>query len=246
MNNLIFEKTYKIRTYEVDKNCNLRIVTLFNIFQDMADCHAETLGLGLSFCLEKGFAWVGSNYHIKINRLPKIHETIRIQTWPSEERKFGAVRDFIVYDQEDKEIITASSLWILINYARRRPILLKDNLPQYTVNPVRTLATEFPKLPEILAPQKTSEFSIRFDDIDLNNHVNNAVYPLWATESVGREFHLEHSLEEVEIEFKKEALYGETVEVSTMFDEGTTSAHSIKSKEDGRELSRIKLRWKKA
>ncbi|MFV0626895.1 MAG: acyl-[acyl-carrier-protein] thioesterase [Alphaproteobacteria bacterium] len=243
MNNLIFEKTYDIRTYEVDKNGTLRVVTLFNIFQDMADRHAEALGLGLSFCLEKGFAWVGSNYHIKINRLPKLHETIKIQTWLSEEKKFGAVRDFVVYDMNDDIIISAASLWVLINYERRRPILLKDNLPDYTVNPLKALETDFTKLQEISTPQSLAEFKIRFDDIDLNNHVNNAVYPLWATESVDNDFHMEHTLEELEIEFKKEALYGETVEVLTAMDD-QTSHHSIKSKEDGRELSRVKLKWK--
>ncbi|MDD4556461.1 MAG: thioesterase [Alphaproteobacteria bacterium] len=244
MSQLIFEKIYHVRTYEVDKNCNMRIVTLFNIFQDMADHHAEALGLGLSFCLEKGFAWVGSNYHLLINRLPKIHEKIRIQTWPSEEKKFGAVRDFIVFDEQGNTLITASSLWVLINYARRRPILLKENLPDYTVNPERTLATEFPKLPEISEAETKTAFTIRYDDIDLNNHVNNAVYPLWATESVEKDFHLEHTLRELEIEFKKEALLGEHISVETKRD-NLTSFHSIKAVEDGRELSRVKLTWQK-
>ena len=72
-----YVKEYNLRTYECDKNGYLRIVSLFNLLQDMADSHAADLGLGMEFCLSNGLAWVGANYHIKINRMPKIHENIK-------------------------------------------------------------------------------------------------------------------------------------------------------------------------
>lgn len=50
------EKEYLIRTYECDKNENLRLLTLMNIFQDVADTHASDMGLGLEYCLSKGLA----------------------------------------------------------------------------------------------------------------------------------------------------------------------------------------------
>ena len=56
-----YTKEYTIRSYECDRNNNLRIVTLMNIFQDMADINAAQLGLGLDYVLSKGVAWVGSN-----------------------------------------------------------------------------------------------------------------------------------------------------------------------------------------
>ena len=88
------------------------------------------------------------------------------------------------------------------------------------------------------------EFHVRFDDIDLNQHVNNAVYPLWATESVDPELRLNHSTAELEICFKKEGHYGEQVEALTQMTEPMTSLHSIKSLNDGRELSRIRIKWR--
>ena len=61
MNIYKIEKEYLIRTYECDRNENLRLLTLMNIFQDVADSHASAMGLGLEYCLSKGVAWVGSN-----------------------------------------------------------------------------------------------------------------------------------------------------------------------------------------
>lgn len=239
-----YEKEYVIRSYECNKNSVLRIVTLLNIFQDIADEHASKMELGLEYCLSRGLAWVGSNYHIKINRLPKIHEQIKIITWPSEEKKLGAIRDFHVINTSGEDLIRASSQWILINFEKKRPVCLRDNLPEYSAIEERALPTDFPRLPDLEKIDHRREFHVRFDDIDLNQHVNNAVYPLWATESVDPELRLSHSTAELEICFKKEGHYGEQVEALTQMTEPMTSLHSIKSLNDGRELSRIRIKWR--
>ena len=238
-----YVKEYNLRTYECDKNGYLRIVTLFNILQDMADSHASDLGLGMEYCLSKGFAWVGANYHIKINRLPKIHEDIKI-TWPSEEKKIGAIRDFAIYDSQNNLIICATSQWVLIDFARKRPIALKDNLPQYTVINERSLVSEFSKLPALERVDFEKSFSVRFDDIDINMHVNNSLYSLWAIESLDYSFRDEYLPSEIEISFKKEGHLGEDVGITTQLD-GLQTLHSIKSLNDNRELSNLRIKWLK-
>lgn len=239
-----FEKEYTISSYECDRNENLRLLTLMNILQDAADGHATSLGLGLDYCLSKGLAWVGSNYHLRILRLPKMHEKIKLLTWPAVEKKLGAIREFLLLDEKNIPIIKASSQWILIDAARRKPVSLQENLPKYQIIDERVMETDFAKIPEPRKVDEKAEFFIRFDDIDLNNHVNNAVYPLWASESVGIEFRAAHTPSEIEISFKKEGLYGEDIFVETEID-NLTSVHSIKAKTDGRELARVKIRWSK-
>lgn len=239
-----YAKEYLIRSYECDSHNHLRIITLMNIFQDMADTNAEQLGLGLQFCLERGLAWVGSNYEIAIERLPELHEKIRAVTWPAVEKKLGAVRDFEVYGADGKRIIAASSQWILINFEKKKPVSLRENLPEYTVIGERALDTDFPKIRDAQV-ELTANFKVRFDDIDINQHVNNAVYPLWASEAVGDDFRQAHNPYKIAIAFKKEGHLGERIEVETELS-GMTSRHSIKSLTDGRELARIEIEWKKA
>lgn len=239
-----YTKSYNLRTYECDKNGYLRFVTLFNILQDMADSHATDLGLGMEYCLSKGFAWVGANYHIKIERMPKLHENIKIITWPSEERKIGAIRDFAVYDDSDNLIITATSQWILIDFARKRPILLKDNLPEYTVINEHSMVSDFEKIPVPTRADVEKNFSIRFDDIDINMHVNNSLYPLWASETLDYSFRDEYVPSEIEISFKKEGHLGEDVNIVSQVD-GTQTIHSIKALSDNRELASLRINWTK-
>lgn len=239
------EKEYLIRTYECDRNNNLRIITLMNIFQDAADENAKELGLGLEYCLSKGLAWVGSNYHIKIERLPQLHEKIKIVTWPAAEKKIGAIRDYEVYGEDGKRIITAASQWVLINFERRRPVALRENLPEYNIIDERAIDTEFPKIRDVERVDDETKFRVRFDDIDLNKHVNNAVYALWATEAVNPEFRLEHNPSEIEIAFKKEGHIGEKIIVSTEVD-GMETIHSICTYDgdNNRELAKARVKWK--
>lgn len=237
-------KEYLIRTYECDKNENLRLLTLMNIFQDVADSHASEMGLGLEYCLSKGFAWVGSNYQLEITKLPKMHDKIIVSSWPAVEKKLGAVREFLVCNEQGETLIKASSQWILIDIIRRRPIALRENLPMYQVIEERVIETEFPKIAELEHINETTEFKVRFDDIDINNHVNNAVYPLWATESVNKDFRIGHNPEKMEIIFKKEGHYGEKIRVETEINEEMT-IHSIKAIEDERELAKVKIKWSK-
>ncbi len=239
-----FISEYNIRSYECDRNNNLRILTLMNIFQDMADNHAKEMGLGIDYVLSKGFAWVGTNYVLDIERLPKMHEHIRIETWPSEEKRLGAIREFEVFGENNKSIIQASSQWVLIDFKKKRPIGLRENLPEYAVLPQKVLETDFPKLPEVERVDEEAKFRVRFDDIDMNRHVNNAVYVLWASESVPPEFRLEHDPKHIEICFKKEGHMGEKIKVSTQC-EGLHTFHSIRTydSDDARELARAYIEW---
>ena len=158
-----FIREYPVRSYECDRDGQLRLITLLNIFQDVADSHANQMGLGYDFCQTKGLAWVGSNYHIGIDRLPRWHETIKVITWPCEERRLGAIRDFRVEDETGHPIIVAASQWILIDFAKKRPVGLRENLPDYQVIPERALETDFAKLPQPEKEDTTTEFKVRYD-----------------------------------------------------------------------------------
>lgn len=239
-----YTKEYTIRSYECDRNNNLRIVTLMNIFQDMADINAAQLGLGLDYVLSKGFAWVGSNYEIRIKRLTKIHEKVKIVTWPAVEKKLAAIRDYEVYGKDGERIIAASSQWILINFMKKRPISLRDNLPEYQIIDDRAIETEFEgKIKEVERIDEQTKFRVRFDDIDLNKHVNNGVYALWASEAVNPDFRLSHNPSKIEINYKKEGHIGEKITVLTECD-GLVTTHSIQTYDgDNRELARARIEW---
>ena len=239
-----FVKEYTVKSYEADAHGFLRIMALMNILQDAADGSAIELGFGFEDCWKRGVSWVGSNYLIEINRLPKIHEKFIIETWPAEAKLWGAIRDFIVRDENGNELMRASSQWVLIDINRKRPVPLAKYFSEYKAIEERAINIEFAKAKDFENPETEQEFKVRFDDIDINNHVNNAVYPLWATESVGTNWREKHTPKRIELWFKKEALYGQTIRVLSKF-AGDTSIHSITDNEKENELARCNIDWRK-
>lgn len=239
-----FSKDYLVRSYECDKHKNLRLLTLMNILQDMADTHAERLGVGYDFCAARNLAWVAASYHIKINRAPTLHEQISITTWPSEEKKLAAIRDYEIRDSRQNLLIQASTQWVLIDFITKRPTALRAHLPAYQVVPEKADSFEFTRLPLPENFDIFKTFTVRFDEIDINNHVNNAVYPLWVSETATTEFRDTHQVSELEIAFKKEALAGETIQSAAVFN-GLESFHTLTAATDGRELARAAITWSK-
>ncbi len=236
-----FSKEYTIHSYECDKRENMRLLTLMNILQDMADSHAAQMNLGYDFCLKNGLAWVAADYHLKIHRWPRLHETIILQTWPSIEKKAGAVRDYLVSDTQGIALIQASTQWVLIDSASKRPVALRKHLPEYNVIPERSDDYDFIRLPEVVAADVMNDFKVRFDDIDMNNHVNNSLYPLWAAESVPSEWLENKYLTEISVSFKRPAVYGNTIFVKTILKENI-SEHNLYN-ENNEELARVVLNW---
>ena len=237
-------KDYHIRSYECDRNNNLRILTLMNIFQDIALVSADELGFGLKFCLQNGMTWVGANYILEISRLPKVDEDIKIESWPSARNKLSAYREFEMFGEGGESIIKASSQWLLLDVAKKRPISVIDNMPVKEVIEERAVNTDFPKINEPERCDYQYKFRVRFDDIDVNKHINNAVYILWATESVEPEFRLNHNPKKISINFRKEGYMGEKIMVKTQID-GKISQHSICTydSENERELARAIIEW---
>lgn len=239
------ESRHTVKVYETDRKGALHLRSLFNLFQDVADKHADILGCGYEFCLQKGIGWVGANYHLKINRLPQRHETFVLTTWASGKTAVCGIRDFKATNENGELLFYASSQWALIDLTNKRPVSVAKNLPDYQLHDARMIETKFPAITFPESSETQIRFPVRYEEIDLNDHVNNAVYPIWAAEGVSRDFRLTHDIAEMEIAFKKPAVFEDEISVFTQT-EGLTTTHKIASPDKEKEFSRVRIIWKKA
>ena len=212
----------------------MRPVMLMNELQSVADSHAEILGAGRGFCLAKTLAWVATHYLVDVLELPRENEKLTLITWPSGHDGLKASRDFIIRGTDGRDRIRATSQWIMIDTNARKPIRMNDNIPHWDTIPERALDLPFGKFPDFTPTEPPREFAIRYDDIDVNQHVNNAIYALWATESVGLEFRDAHTLRKIFLNFKREISAdtpGVTIEtaIESTASGASTSRHKIKS-----------------
>ncbi len=236
-------RPHTVKIYECDRAKRLRLHCLFNLFQDVADEHADALGVGYDFCLSHGIGWVGANYHLKINRLPAWRESFALSTWASGKTAVSGIREFKAETASGETLFYASSQWALISLETMRPVSVAKNLTDYVLHDERVIDTTFPAVPLPERDDAAVEFCVRYDDIDINDHVNNAVYPLWALEGLARDYVEEHDIAEMEIAFKRPARIDDKIAVFTRID-GLTTTHRIATPDKAKDFARVRIGWK--
>ncbi len=219
-----------LKTYQCDRHGFMRPTVLMNELQGIADDHAEILGAGRTFCIEHNIAWVVTHYLVDIVESPREMEEIAIISWPAKHDALRATREFEIRGADNRLLVRATSQWILIDMKTRRPMRLDQNLPKWDFDSNRAYDMPFEKFPDFVPDNESKKFfSIRYDDFDVNQHVNNAVYALWATESIGFDLRDKYKLRQISLHFKKEiSINTQEIEVDSIFD-GNISRHWIKS-----------------
>ena len=221
-----YTEVRKLQAYQCDRYGNVRPLILMNELQSMADTHAEKIGVGRTFLLKKNLAWVCIYYLVDIIELPHENEDLKFITWPSVADSLRTVRDFEIHGADNRLMVRATSQWVLIDMDRRRP--LANHLSPDVVVPTRAYGCAFEKFPDF-ETTKTHVMKCRFDDIDVNQHINNAVYAVWATESVGYAYRNEHELCGIELNYKKEINPDEPEVAIDVKIDGNTSYHKIRT-----------------
>jgi medium-chain acyl-[acyl-carrier-protein] hydrolase len=261
----LYVQSFTVRTYEVDAAGLLAPHTLCDFLQEVAGTHAATYGLSVEDLLARNLTWVLSRLRVRVSRLPASGERIEIRTWPSGSDRLFALRDFQVMDSEGREIAAAVSAWLILDVAARKPVRPQTvvTLPDAT-KVARAFAADMERLPgldgQAPAPGKSqptgeapapgeahpaARFPVRFSDIDLNRHVNNASYVQWVAESVGAEVLQAFRLSALDIDFLSETVYGDVV-IARALRGGDSSPgflHSLAREGDGKEIARARTGW---
>lgn len=244
---LKFERSFQVRYHELDSHGNIRPVTLLNYLQDIAGMHAKLLGVSVADLRELGLTWVLSRIHLIIEQFPRAQENILLKTWPSTREGIFSCREFELFLEDGSCAGRATSSWAVLDVATRRPVKLAGHLPSYPLLPNRAVDDNFATLPQIPVDLAAEEmnFKVLRSDLDSNNHVNNTIYAGWALEAVPETIS-EKTLAELEISFRAEAFYGDAVRscCAVIDSEESICLHQIFSHGDGRELARLRSRWK--
>lgn len=240
----IFEQQYSVQSYETDQRGFARPVALLNYLQSTAGEHASLLGVAVSDLRKSGHTWVLSRIHLAMERYPRGGETLRLRTWPATRDRLFTVRDFQLFDKEASLIGRATTSWAVLNLKTRRPVKLTDVLPLYPIHPERALYDTFGSLPTLEKPEHELRLPVLRGDLDINRHVNNTVYTGWALETLPEEVDSNCCLAEIEVDFRAEALYGDTIIARTAMAGENCFIHRIENELDGREVARLRTQWR--
>ena len=238
---IVLEKSYEVKYYEQNLKNELKESSLLNFLQDAATVSAENLGFGPTFVFSNNFAWFVLKYHIELSEPVKNTEKILIKTEPRGAHRLYAYRDFGIYLPGGKKIGSASSLWTLIDTTAKKMLPMEKALPDMFKYEKRDSDLDFSKIPPVENVQFEKEFEVRFDDVDVNRHANNANYIVWALESLPNDFRKQNFASSIEIKYRKEVTMGKKILSQSEITPENESIHVIK--ETGEELCTVKFSW---
>ena len=241
----VYEKMFAIRSYEVDSHGLVRPTALLNYMQEAAGGHSKLLGVAVRDLMPQGLTWVLSRTHLRIEGEARSREELRVRTWPSSRVGRFSCREFELTAAGGTPIARATCSFAVLDLDTRRPVVISDRLPVYPLLSRRALADDFPTLPRLTAIGTELSFRVGRSDLDVNRHANNVVYADWALETVPPDVAECCLLVDLEIAYRAEVFYGETVVARCGELSGGREpvfVHQL-AREDGTELTRLVTRW---
>jgi acyl-ACP thioesterase len=239
---------FSVRSYETDPRGRLQAPVLCKLLEEAATNHAKILGVAVETLFEAGVAWVLSRLQLTMERWPRSGEEIVVETWPEAASRLFTERRFEVFDTSETQIGSASTLWLVLDLVRRRPIrlpsLVLDRLAEVDIGsePMR-----FADLAPMNSIQSELAYTVRRSDLDLAGHVNNTSYVEWAVEAVPDEVWQTHALADLEIQYLSECHHGQTILSRSHrvdHDPEIEVSHQLVRKEDETEVARAVTRWR--
>lgn len=242
----MYEETIHIRFFEVNGQGQLKLGPIFNYLQDMADKDASRMNISIPQLMEKGYTWVLHRYHLEMIRYPKLDESLVIRTWHSPLKNLYSLRAFEIRTQSGEALGKAVTSWIIIDYKSHKPVRLDRHVSSEYYEEVVPFEFSFSPIPPLKHIDLEESFPVRMRDLDINNHVNNAVYVEWAAETVPTEVLQTQRPVTINVLFKEQLMYGDAAIVQTQRQKASNSFdHIITRQSDGAEVSRIHTLWER-
>lgn len=228
----VFSEKHRVTYYEADFTRRMTIAMMLDVIILASEDHSDELGVGAGFVRQFGVTWVVIQYDVHINRMPTVDEVITINTKSKSYNKYFAYREFTITDEQGNELMNMTGLWAAMNYKERKIA----SIPKETVEPFGAeKVNQVPKMPK---PKKIDfdsadkqTFTVRYTDIDSNQHVNNAHYMDWMVNVLPAEFLTNHTPTGFLLRYENEVKYGSNVD----------SYYNLDKLEDGTIMTRHEI-----
>ncbi|KAL2929259.1 Palmitoyl-acyl carrier protein thioesterase chloroplastic [Bienertia sinuspersici] len=263
----VFRQNFSIRSYEIGADRTASIDTLMNHLQETALNHVKSAGLlGDGFgatpeMCKKNLIWVVTRMHCLVDRYPTWGDVVQVDTWVSSSGKNGMRRDWLVRDCSTGETLTrASSVWVMMNKQTRRLSKMPDEVraeiePFFVDTPpiIDEDGRKLTKLDDSTADHIRSGLSPRWNDLDVNQHVNNVKYVGWILESAPQSILETHELSGMTLEYRRECGRDNVLQsltavsganVGGLQDSGFVECQHLLRLEEGAEIVRGRTVWR--
>ncbi|MDR2933590.1 MAG: hypothetical protein LBV27_10860 [Oscillospiraceae bacterium] len=216
---MLFTKDMVAFDYDCDSAQRLKISAAMRYMQQTSAEHLNHLGLPYEKLYRENMVFLLSKSCIKIFDMPVAGEEIVVGTAAVATRGARFVREFVIDDPKGNRMLSAFTLWILVDPNTRR-ILRPQSFP-YDLTFQQEAATQG-EIADIALPKDAdpdigvlTDLSIRYSHIDCNGHVNNSFYADFVCDALPVESLLSKGLDTIVLSYHNEAKWGDVITMRT-------------------------------
>ncbi len=216
-----FSQKFTVSHMHTDRFGRATPTALLYFMQEAAGAHCVLLEVDREHLSHKHLFWAVTRSKVQVTRLPRLGETISVETWPMPTTRVAYPRSVVAYDEEGNELFRSVSLWVLMD-DRTRALVLPGK-SGITVDGTLT-GTELAVPHGIVAlPAEGSvERTVGYSLLDQNGHMNNTRYMDWVYDLLPSEFHRQHPMKELTVCYLSEAREHETLDLQYTLSDGPT------------------------
>ena len=192
----------RVRFSETDQRRKLTLEAIVDYFQDCSTFQTEDLGVGFSYLLPHNLTWVLSYWQIIVEEYPDLGDTIHIGTIPYDFKGFFGKRNFFMENMERRRIVTADSLWTLIDMEKMLPMKIPKDVSEAYPKEEKIEMDYLPRKISIFGKEEEKNtIVIERHHLDCNDHVNNGQYIKMAAIYLPEKF----TIRQMRAEYKNQA-----------------------------------------
>ena len=206
----VYKQNFYCDDLAVDPFGRLKPSMLLSWLQTAAGNHFALLEDPDSTLEEKGLFWAVSRHRVVLHKLPRLGQTVTLETWPMPTTRVAYPRTMALYDEEGTLLASAVSLWVLMDKESRALVLPGKS----GVTVEGFLRGIEPEVPKGLAPRDLTQEcrkTVTYSLLDKNGHMNNARYLDWVDDLLPAAFHRDNTCAEFTVCYLSEALENQQV-----------------------------------
>lgn len=229
-----YKREFCIGEKDVNEQGKLQYAAMLRFSQIISGEHCDQLGFDDGVLSEKGLFWAIIRNRITIESLPKLGQTITMETWPMVTTRTAFPRATVARDAQGNVLFSCHSLWILMDRQSRGMVLPgKSGIDVPGVE-----REDAPPAPKSLSPVVATNCRTRqvgLEDLDQNRHMNNTRYLSWVEDILQPDFKETHWLRDATLCYLNEAILGQELQICWDFADAKELAVDIcREKIDGK------------
>jgi acyl-ACP thioesterase len=240
---LVTNAHYQVRLDEVDSQHRLTVAAMVGYLQEIAWQASVEGNVPIPTLLAQGFTWVLSRFQLEILVYPNYADALQIETYAPLAEKFYLQRDFKVY-KNGQLMALASSNWVIVDLDKKKLTAVPDFVKTALHNPEKEpYLMNKNKIADLQIADYQYNTTVRWHDLDINQHTNNKHYFRWALDALPPEIWKNQRLKKLDMQFRTESFWQDDLQIKAQKLANNTFLHQISKQNPPKEIIRGLSEW---